>query len=127
MTTEYVTILLAAHPKIRQIWLIGSRAAGLESPNSDWDYLVIADRQTLDGLAGDSALNDHQIDLLVVYDGDHFCKPWPDGDRQKQGSLSSWGWQQQTDINATYRAVKPRDDDDLNAWVTTGIAVRVYL
>jgi predicted nucleotidyltransferase len=72
------------------VWLIGSRAAGSASPNSDWDYLVFADRQTFDDLARNEAFNDPEIDLLVVYDGDQFSKPWPDDSRQKKGSLLGW-------------------------------------
>lgn len=35
-------------------------------------------------------------------------------------------WQQQTDTRAIYRAVEPRDGEDFNGRVTTGIATRVY-
>jgi hypothetical protein len=79
--------------------------------------------------------NDPRVDLLVVYDGDNFRKPWPDGDREKHGSLSGWDWKQTSCGEAVYRATKPRDDDDFYAsitmpdhpdWVTVGV-VRVVV
>lgn len=127
MTVEYVAVLIAAYPAIREVWLIGSRADNTASPSSDWDYLAFADRFTFDDLARrDGDLNDPAIDLLLVYDDDQFCKPWPDGERQKKGSLSGWEWRKQSDTHATYRATKPRGGDDFNVQVTTGTATRVY-
>jgi hypothetical protein len=31
-----------------------------------------------------------------------------------------------SEVEATYRAVRPCDDDDFNVWVTTATAVRVF-
>jgi hypothetical protein len=113
------------YPSIKQIWLIGSRADGSAKPSSDWDYIVMADQSALDALSVDSRFNDPAIDLLVVYDGDQFRKPWPDGSREKHGSLTGWNWKETSEGKATYRATKPRDDDDFNVSVMTGVATRV--
>jgi hypothetical protein len=126
MTASYVEKLLLFFPAIRQVWLIGSQVSGTATPSSDWDYIVMADQPTLNDIAASPAFNEANIDLLVVYDGDRFRKPWPDGARQKQGSLSGWQWEEQTAASATYRAVKPRDDDDFYVRVTAGVARRVY-
>ena len=52
----------------------------------------MADQSTLDALSAAPRFNDPAVDLLVVYDGNQFRKPWSDGDRQKHGSLKCWEW-----------------------------------
>ena len=126
MTAEYREELLRAYPSIKQIWLIGSRADGSAKSSSDWDYIVMADQSTLDALSAAPHFNDPVIDLLVVYDGNQFRKPWPDGDKEKRGSLTGWEWKEISEINATYKATKPQDNDDFCSWITLGRAVRVY-
>jgi len=106
MTIDYVQALAKAYPEITAIWLIGSRADGSNSPVSDWDYIAIADEMTLSALSEDSSFNNPAIDLLIVYDGDQFRKPWADGNRVKKGSLSNWEWQQTSTLEATYKATK---------------------
>jgi predicted nucleotidyltransferase len=126
MTTAYVKELIVSHPTIAEVWLIGSRAEGSARPTSDWDYLVIADQRTLESLSAKPEFNDPKVDLVVVYDGDNFRKPWLDGDRDKYGSLSGWDWNQTSESEAHYRATKARSDDDFYSWVSQGRAVRVY-
>src|SRR3954451_23854366 len=126
MTADYCKELLRAYPGIKQIWLIGSRAGGSAKSSSDWDYIVMADQSTLDALSAASHFNDPVIDLLVVYDDNQFRKPWPDGDREKRGSLTGWEWKEISEINATYEATKSQDNDDFCSWITLGRAVRVY-
>jgi predicted nucleotidyltransferase len=126
MTAAYVAKLVRSYPSIREIWLIGSRAAGSGTRASDWDYVAFADKATLRALIRDRVLHDPEVDLLVVHDGDEFCKPWRDGLRRKKGALSRWKWQRETETRATYEAVKPRRDDDFYQTVTTGIALRVF-
>lgn len=86
----------------------------------------MADQSTLDALSAAPHLNNSTVDLLVVYDGDQFRKPWWDGDREKRGSLSWWEWQETSENHATYKATKPRDNDDFCSWISLGRAVRVY-
>jgi hypothetical protein len=123
---EYVNSLGSAYPAIREIWLLGSRAAGTERPDSDWDFLAFADEETLRRLSGDHRLNRPNADLFVVYDGDNFRKPWLDGDKLKKGSLSGWIWTRGPDGKATYRATKERAGNEFNVDVTTGRAIRVW-
>jgi hypothetical protein len=94
MTTAYVWGLVSAYPDIREIWLIGSQADGSARSDSGWDFLAFADVSALSSLAASSAFNRSEVDLLIVYDGDNFCKPCPDGDREKKGSLTAWNWHQ---------------------------------
>jgi Polymerase beta, Nucleotidyltransferase len=126
MTAAYSEELLRTYPSIKQVWLIGSRADGSARPSSDWDYVVMADHSTLDALSAAPRFNDPAVDLLVVCDGDHFRKPWPDGDREKHGSLTGWDWQETSESKATYKATKPRDDDDFYSWIKQGRTALVY-
>jgi hypothetical protein len=126
MTTAYVGKLAVSYPAIAEVWLIGSRADGSAQNTSDWDYLVIADQGTLESLSAKPEFNDPEVDVLVVYDGDNFRKPWLDGDREKHGSLTGWDWNRTSETEARYRATKPRSNDDFNSWVSQGRAVRVY-
>lgn len=86
----------------------------------------MADQATLESLSSKPELNDLQVDLLLVYDGDNFRKPWLDGDREKHGSLSGWDWNKTSEDEARYRATKARSDDDFCVSVSQGRAVRVY-
>ena len=36
---------LAADPNSKVVWLIGSRASGTQTPQSDWDLLLFSDRE----------------------------------------------------------------------------------
>jgi len=126
MTTAYVGKLVVSYPAIAEVWLIGSRADGSAQHTSDWDYLVVADLITLESLSATPEFNEPNVDLLVVYDGDNFRKPWRDGDREKHGSLSGWDWKQTSEIEAHYRATKPRSNDDFYSWVRQGRAVKIY-
>jgi hypothetical protein len=45
----YVEALLRRYGAIKEVWLIGSRAAGSANPSSDWDYIAFADRKCAPG------------------------------------------------------------------------------
>jgi hypothetical protein len=124
MTDAYVDALVQAYPAIREVWLIGSRANGSAKPSSDWDYIAIADSATLKALSEDATFNSPEVDLLVVYDGDNFRKPWPDDGRDnKTGSLTGWDCQEISRTEASYLAAKPCDS--FYASVSRAIAKRV--
>ena len=56
----------AAYPSIKSIWLIGSRANGCAINNSDWDFLVFANQETLELLRCAIGFHRANIDFLVV-------------------------------------------------------------
>ena len=114
MTCEHIAMLAKRYPQIEEVWLIGSRAEGLERANSDWDYLVFANERLINSLRQKPELYREDVDLLVVYDGDRFKSPWRDGARVKSGSLSEWDWKVVGEGEATYRATKWRSDSDFN-------------
>ena len=114
MTCEHIAMLAKRYPQIEEVWLIGSRAEGLERANSDWDYLVFANERLINSLRQKPELYREDVDLLVVYDGDRFKSPWRDGARVKSGSLSEWDWKVVGEGEATYRATRWRSDGDFN-------------
>ena len=126
MTNTYVLELVAAYPEITEVWLIGSRAQRTARNDSDWDYLVFGNRRVLRSLRQRTQFNARTVDLLVVYDGNQFSKPWRDDTRTKAGSLNDWNWQRISDERATYRATKFREDSDFYMDVSTAQAYRVW-
>ena len=120
---DHLTRLLAACPGIREIWLIGSRANGTATDRSDWDFLVFADRHAYTALARMPHLNEPDVDLMVLWDRDNFVKPWPEGDREKGGSLTGWKWERHSDAWATYMERKWADGGAISR---TAHAVRIW-
>ena len=95
---------MASYPRITSIWLIGSRANGTATSNSDWDLLVFGSKDILKSLQTDSRFHADFGDLLLVYNGKDFEEPW--GGKLKSGSLPEWDWKEAGPNNATYRATR---------------------
>ncbi len=124
----YIEQLVAAYPKITNIWLLGSRANNTSQVDSDWDLLVFGSQDILKSLRNDSRFNLDSVDLLIVYNGKDFEKPW--GEKTKSGSLPEWDWKEVDSNNATYRATKPiyneNGKEEFNVKVLQSRAVLVY-
>jgi predicted nucleotidyltransferase len=124
----YIEQLVAAYPNITNIWLLGSRANNTSHVDSDWDLLVFGSQDILKSLQNDSRFNLDSVDLLVVYNGMDFEKPW--GEETKSGSLPGWDWKELNSNTATYRATKPiyseNGEEEFNVKVLQCRAVRVY-
>lgn len=101
---DYVATLKAAFPAIESIWWIGSRANPTSPrrprPDSDWDLVAFADRATLDALRARSELHRDDVDLLVVFDGEHYVKPFDAAAEERL--WSAWNWTQLNDNRASY-------------------------
>ena len=106
----YIEQLTAAYPRITKIWLFGSRANNGSRADSDWDLLVFGSRDILKSLRTDTRFHADFVDLLMVHNGNDFRKPW--GEKPKNGSLSGWDWKEVDSNNATYRATKPKYDEN---------------
>lgn len=108
----YVRTIAGVDASLSEIWLIGSRANGTVTKNSDWDFLVFGGAPLHKSLAALGDLRRPDVDLLVLEpDGDTFSTPWP-AEESKRGSLSDWRWQASGD-QATYeQAVFVRNDED---------------
>ncbi len=91
-------------------WLIGSRVnPDGPRPPRDWDILAFGSREILVELSKRNPIPD--LDLLVVYDGLNFKRPWRRADGQtNSGSLASWYWEQISDAEAKYRGTRLRLD-----------------
>lgn len=101
---DYVNSLVKEYPDIESVWLIGSRANESFNENSDWDFLVFGSRETLKALSDETRFHKDNIDLLVVYDGNDFEKPW--GEKKKSGSLTCWEWKKLSFSKAQYKSKK---------------------
>ena len=78
------------HP--RQVWLFGSRARGMEHPNSDWDFMaVLADEAPADDLEITSVwkrLRDLRVQRVEVFTITHAeFEEW----RNSLGTLAKMG------------------------------------
>ena len=107
--------------KVREVWLIGSRANGTQTSESDWDLLIFANESLLMEL--ESWPEVENVDVLVVYDGNAFRSPWiaaADGSL-KSGTLSAWHWEIKVDGEAAYEGTKWPND-----WGSTKKAKRLF-
>jgi hypothetical protein len=103
-------------PGIAEIWLVGSRANLTQRDDSDWDFLLFADEDTLSALRAAPELARDDFDLLVVIDGDRFESPWQRMDtpgKFKRGRLANylgpdgievvtWEWSRISEAEAEY-------------------------
>jgi Polymerase beta, Nucleotidyltransferase len=138
LTREYVAKLVRAYPRIREVWLFGSRANGTDTATSDWDYLAFADDDTLSALSGDEPFHQSGIDLMVVVtDGVRFVKPWvgvDDDGKQKHGTLADdvseggLAWNRRTETEARYTQWKPDPSEakGFNCVAAERCALRLY-
>lgn len=125
---KYIEQLTSTYPAIQSIWLFGSRANEKQRIDSDCDLLVFGTREILEALKFYQTFHQKVVDLLVVYNGNDFEKPW--GEEQKSGSLIEWCWKESSANEATYRATKgifnADDEEEFNLKVTQCKAYRMY-
>jgi predicted nucleotidyltransferase len=125
---KYIKRLISAYPTILSVWLLGSRANGSYKPDSDWDLLVFGSQKVFDDLKLNQSFHHANMDLLVVYNGNDFEKPW--GEKQKRGSLTGWKWKALSETESTYRATKSifgeDGEEEFNVKVMQCKAYRVY-
>ena len=111
---NYINSLTSTYPQIREIWLFGSRSNPPYKKKSDWDFLVFADSEVLERLRHRLDIKKNDIDLLIVYDGNHFKSPWPCSDKTtKAGTLfpssiscRNFNWNLRSKTEATYSGTK---------------------
>lgn len=99
-----------ASPDLESIWLIGSRANGMATESSDWDFVAFGTRNTLTFLRGATLLHREKTDFFVVTNGDDFEAAW--GERSKTGSLSEWEWEQLSASESEYTQAKWVERED---------------
>jgi predicted nucleotidyltransferase len=129
---EYISQVAERYGGIESVWLVGSRANGRASEESDWDFIVFGGTELFNSLKSDESVHRENVDFLIVEDdGDSFSRPWG---RRKRGSLSSWKWTTINDHEATYigtkwipdeeQVAKGRDMGDLRSFKLQAIRVR---
>ena len=133
VTAEYVARLVRAYPCIREVWLFGSRANGRARPGSDWDYIVMADDDSLlNSLCQARSLKETGVDLFVKAWGSHAMAPWCEpGEQQKllnfdnvPGNLD---WRPVSESEAEYSATKECDPPESGTDTWRERAQRVYV
>jgi hypothetical protein len=97
---SFVSRILVACPDMRSVWRIDLRPDEERVAPDCCELLAFADPLTLRRLRKLADLHRADVELLVVVDGDAFESAW--GPRKAAGSLSRWGWQQVSSIEAYY-------------------------
>jgi hypothetical protein len=132
---RYIEDLVAAYPRIREVWLYGSHANGTARDDSDWDYLAFADDATLQALWEHPRFRHPDIDLMIVvedvYEGKIFIQPWLAAGGQKRGTLADepggLRWRLLSPTIAEYESTRQDPSAPGGVRVASGLrAVRVY-
>lgn len=112
--------IVALAPRPKSVWLIGSRANGRATSESDTDLLVFGSPAFL--VAARAQLNRAAaVDVLVVTDGDNFEDVWT----TKTGSLTRWEWKESGAGTATYKGTKWIPDSLADAILVTNLGTDI--
>ena len=108
---KYLNEITNIFQEIEEIWLFGSRVNKNAKEDSDWDILIYGNENVLRELKKAKIFQNDHIEILIVYDEDHFESPWrylnDEGKRViKKGSLMEWGFTKMSDNVANYRGTK---------------------
>lgn len=98
---QFVQQLIALDPPPEEIWLIGSRANGRATEDSDTDLLVFASSE-FKAILTSSLAAPPNIDCLVVGGNGEYADAW----RDKTGSLDKLRWNREGAAVARYIGVK---------------------
>lgn len=106
---NFISQLSALSPAPTEIWLFGSFANGRSQPNSDIDLLVFGSKKLIETIR--SNINQpHNIDCLIVYDGENYEDPW----QEKSGSLSALKWERINKSTARYTGISWVPDQEFS-------------
>ena len=83
----FIRRLAGVQPSPESIWLIGSRANGGATNESDWDFVVFADAAYFEMLKAGSPAAELAVGVFVVVDASIFRNPW---NENKAGGLGRW-------------------------------------
>lgn len=105
--SELVAQLITLQPPPDSIWLIGSRANGRATHESDTDLLIFGSEAFL-GAARAKLNRPRAVDCLVVFNGDDYQDPW----QEKSGSLGKLKWERIDASSARYIGTKWVPDEE---------------
>ncbi|OGP74799.1 MAG: hypothetical protein A2V86_16000 [Deltaproteobacteria bacterium RBG_16_49_23] len=125
---KYIQRLVEVCPKVKEVWLFGTRANSSYRTDSDWDHLVYGSLGTFESISAHPELHHPCIDLMVLKDdGNSFAEPWIQLN-PKQGSLSEWNWNFLTSTEAEY--LQAKEPTDGSGWrraeVSAKKAIRLW-
>lgn len=120
-TTLFISALAALHPPPDSIWLIGSRANGRATQESDTDLIVIGSTDFLSAVRS-QIQQPRAIDCLVVCNGDDYQDPW----QNKSGSLSKLKWMPVDANSAKYIGTKWVPDEESSNRFETNVGDFVH-
>lgn len=106
-TLELISELVALQPPPDSIWLIGSRANGHATQESDTDLIVFGSESLLRSVRL-QIKQPQAVDCLVVFNGDDYQDPW----QEKSGSLSKLKWEKVDANSAKYIGNKWVPDEE---------------
>ena len=112
--------MVALTPRPKSVWLIGSRANGRATSESDTDLLVFGSPAFL--VAARAQLNRvAAVDVLVVTDGENFQDIWT----TKTGSLMRWEWKEGGAGIAIYKGNKWIPDPPADALIGANLGSHI--
>lgn len=119
-TLELISRLIALQPPPDSIWLIGSRANGRATEESDADLVVFGSEALLSSVRL-KIKKPQAVDCLVVFNGDDYQDPW----QEKSGSLSRLKWLQVDATSAKYIGSKwvPDEESSIEFHANLGVLV----
>ena len=124
-TSQFLAQVAAISPGLKSIWLVGSRANGTTTSESDWDFIAFGTNETLEFLQNATALHRTRTDFLVVTNDEDFRAAW--GEPDKTGSLSEWHWKELNSTEAEYMQSKWIDQEDgAGVKVSRAIGIKVW-
>jgi predicted nucleotidyltransferase len=102
-----VAELAALKPRPDSVWLIGSRANGRATQQSDTDLIVFGSEELIRA-ARSQLKQPNNVDCLIVFNGDDYQDPW----QEKSGSLGKLQWEQIDERSAKYIGTKWLPDEE---------------
>ena len=105
--SAFISALTALQPPPDSIWLIGSRANGRATQESDTDLIVFGSKALLD-IIRSQLKQPEEVDCLVVFNGDDYQDPW----QEKTGSLTKLQWLKLDASSARYVGAKWVPDEE---------------
>jgi predicted nucleotidyltransferase len=105
--SAFISALAALQPPPDSIWLIGSRANGRATQESDTDLIVFGSKALLD-IIRSQLKQPEEVDCLVVFNGDDYQDPW----QEKTGSLTKLQWLKLDASSARYVGTKWVPDEE---------------
>jgi predicted nucleotidyltransferase len=100
---DFAKTIVTVAPTVREVWLLGSRANATARADSDWDLLVLGDKEALRRLREARFLHTPEVDCFVATN-EEFVNAW--GEKVKSGSMPGWEWVRLGDLEAEYTEKK---------------------